>query len=659
MLKNVNIIKDFYFDQPRRAALAAALITTTFLGSGVAYAQSLETKSVTVGGRERVYYYYVPDNIDDDGFNPVVYALHDNGQSVEEFAEQSGWTDLADENGFAVVFPAAMGDEHKWGLNAAGEDDYLYAVSQHAALNLPLPAAEGGQAQGGRAGQGGGGAGQAQGGGRAEQAQRGGAGQAQRGGRGGPPTVPTWQPFHYLTGAGAGGTVAQAFVMNYPGIYASVATLDGAAYGHAYQYGDQSAQGYLLNQRGGKNPAAVWKQTKDEVPVAAWLFTSGEPTEREASQEEYWKAANNVAEAGESTTLGGLETTVYADPENPASQLLTTVVGADATYNSEIASAIWDNLFSRTARWPTSANGELGVLMPKAEVEQAFDVKSIDIGDLTYTYYVHVPSNVESGEGLPLLLSAHGARFPAWQFISQTNFHELGEKEGFVTVYLQGQGNRWTVEDPNGPDAQYVAAVIEQVAADYGIDRSRVYMHGFSFGSALTYMMSITRPDLFAAVAPTSGIGPMPEAVVAAAAEQSDKGLRIPMMIVYGSSDGGSSMDGMIPAQGVLRNAIDEMKAFNGIKTEDRTELYDSRNGEPYQILVPGADLIQEAVDERFPEGRFQNYAYSTDDGLNLLSFVWVLDMPHGQAPGQTDLMWDFLQQWQRNPDGSLRYLGD
>src|SRR5258706_14187663 len=112
--------------------------------------------------------------------------------------------------------------------------------------------------------------------------------------------------------------------------------------------------------------------------------------------------------------------------------------------------------------------------------------------------------------------------------------HEVGKKEGFITVYVNAQQNRWDFTDPDGADSKYIHNVIDDLATSYGADRSRVYMQGFSFGSGMTYMMGIAHPELFAAVSPNNGIGPMPDAVLARAKGFKAKSdVRTPMSICY------------------------------------------------------------------------------------------------------------------------------
>ncbi|MDB5453370.1 MAG: Poly(3-hydroxybutyrate) depolymerase-like protein, partial [Caulobacteraceae bacterium] len=186
-----------------------------------------------------------------------------------------------------------------------------------------------------------------------------------------------------------------------------------------------------------------------------------------------------------------------------------------------------------------------------------------------------------------------------------------------------------------------------------------VYMQGFSLGSGLTYMMGITHPQLFAAVSPNSGIGPMSPEVGAWVSDLKAKSdARIPMMIVYGDVDGGSSTDAKIPAQGVLRGAIDEMKTYNRISTPDRVVTFNSPNSAPYDILLPGGKAVSDGLGARYPKGRFKIAQYSSSDPtpLNLFNFVWVTDLPHGGDPRQAKLEWDYFKHWRRNPDGTLAY---
>jgi pimeloyl-ACP methyl ester carboxylesterase len=217
----------------------------------------------------------------------------------------------------------------------------------------------------------------------------------------------------------------------------------------------------------------------------------------------------------------------------------------------------------------------------------------------------------------------------------------------------------WDFTRPDGPDQKFIEQMIQEVVKTYGADRSRIYMQGFSFGSGMTFQMGITHPELFAAISPNNGFGALTKEVqVAVEAVKAKSDIRIPTMMVYGAVDSGSSVDGTIPAQGVLRDAIDQLKTFNHVTTPDRIEKVSSANSDPYESLVPGGRFVHAAVDRHYPDGRFQIYQYSSSDSkpLSLFDVVWVKDLSHGADLREAQLEWDFFKHWRRNPDGTLSF---
>ena len=617
-----------------RLVAAAALIAGT-LGA-TAHAAGLTRQTVSFDGEDRPYEVYVSSKASRNAYNFVVFALPDNGQTAEQFAEQSGWVKLAEDNGFAVVFPEPV--KGVWAPNSGGEDAYLKAVFDHAKSHLTVAAPEGAP-RGGRP-EGGGG--------------EGGAGRN-------PNRAPTWLPWYYLTGSGAGGTAAEGFAMNYPGLFAGVATLNAAPLEAAYRQGDAPAQGYFQYMRAGKNAAPFWKQLKKDVPVAVWLFNSGDGGAGLTKQVDYWKHSDAASGAAEARTIQGLATTVYSNASNPSQQVRVTKLVAGRAYDGALSATVWNDFFAHTARWTSSANGDLGPMLTEAEVNKAFEVKSLDVGDgRPYKYYVKTPSSYRPGQHLPVVIATHGAFFPAWLYLSQIRFHDLGEREGFITVYANGHNNIWDFTKPEGSDQKFLNQLVADLSRDYGVDRGRVYLQGFSFGSGLTFMMGVSYPQLFAAVSPNNGIGPMSKEVtswIGGVKAKSD--VRMPMMIVYGDVDSGASVDATIPAQGVLRDAIDLMKSFDHIAGSDRYETVSSPNAEPYQVLIPGAKVVHAGVDARFPMGRFTVYQYASADPkpLDLFQLVWVKDLPHGADLREAKLEWDFFKHWSRGADGSLTYV--
>jgi poly(3-hydroxybutyrate) depolymerase len=655
----------------RTLMVALAVLSCAAAGGSVASASAapeLQRNRVSVDGQNRDYYYFVPRDVDPHGFNLVVYALQDDHESVQQFARRSGWLQVAQKNGFVVVFPQAQ--DERWLTDAGSEDDYLKAVFEDAKTHMWLPWVPGSRGPGFAGGEGAGGppgavppvlpvarrpmfhGPGAQGRGHAR-GGRGGAGMGPIG------PVHSWLPFQYLTGEGAGATLALSFAMNHPDLFAAVATLNGSPYAQAYDVADHAADGSTLRMWVGWDVWASWEPLKKDVPVAVWLFTSGAPKAGEIRQADYWRRADGAG-PGKSQMIDGFRTVVYQNASNATAQVRTTEVPQGTKFDATMASAIWDRLFSHVARWTDAPNGRLGRLLTPAEVRQQFEVRNITVDGQSYVYYLSLPPGYRPGEHLPLVLCAHGGAYPAWLYLSQLKMQDVGRKEGFITAYLQEPAYFWHFTDPDGPDARFIQKVVADVESNFGADRHRIYMQGFSLGSGMTYMMGITHPRLFAAVSPNSGIGPMSPAVEARiAAIKGHADIRMPVIIMYGNADHGGSIDGQLPAGiGVLEPALREWKAFDHITTPDRAQPYDSPSSPPYNILVPGAKLVRADIGKHYPDGRLKIYEYYSDDSrpLNLLDFVWVKDMAHAQFKGEAQMEWDFFKHWSRNDNGSLTY---
>jgi poly(3-hydroxybutyrate) depolymerase len=635
---------------------------------------SLSKGMVNVDGMNRSYSFYVSTKAKRDAFNYVVFALPDNGQTTEEFAKQSGWVKMAEDNGFAVIFPEPA--DKTWSAIGGGEDRYLEALWNYAQSHLTPPGGMGGpggmdgpggprgprdaggpDGAGGPGGPGLAGAGPREGGPAADAAAEGGGGP--RAGRG-PQGVPHWFAFEYMTGSGVGGRIAQEFAVSHPGRFAAVATLNGAPFRATYVHGDEPSQAYLQYMRPGKEAPPQWKQLKKEVPVAVWMFNSGAATPAQIREANYWKQVDRVALAPANRAIDGFQTAVYSDPANNSQQVRITTLPASAKYDEAMTSAIFNDFFVHVGRWTSSPNGDLGSALSEAEVNKMFDVETVNIEGVSYKYYLKLPSSYRKGKALPLVLSAHGANFPAWMYLSQIKMHEVGEKEGFITVYLNADHQHWDFTQPNSRSAKFIQQVVDEVISKYGADRSRVYMQGFSFGSGMTLMMGLAHPQMFAAVSPNNGIGDFSKDVMSWLADLKAKSdIRMPTFIVYGDVDSGASTDASIPAGDVLQHAIDYQKVYNHIATKDRIETYDSPHTAPYDVLIPGARLVRAGVDKRYPEGRFKIYTYMSADPkpLNLFDFVWVTDLSHGGDFREAQLEWDYFKKWRRNPDGSLTYI--
>ncbi len=128
--------------------------------------------------------------------------------------------------------------------------------------------------------------------------------------------------------------------------------------------------------------------------------------------------------------------------------------------------------------------------------------RDFQVGDLTRRALVYVPEGTNQP---PLLISLHGMGIGAgWHQGGMMKFEPIADREKFVVVYPEAdQDLRWDLGGTH--DTDFMLAIIEQMSAEHGIDRSRVYASGFSMGGMFSYTLACKLPEVFAAIAPGNG----------------------------------------------------------------------------------------------------------------------------------------------------------
>ena len=124
---------------------------------------------------------------------------------------------------------------------------------------------------------------------------------------------------------------------------------------------------------------------------------------------------------------------------------------------------------------------------------------------------LHVPSTLV--RPAPLVLMLHGVLATAASTAAQTGWSDLADREGFVVAYPQGYASSWnagtccgTAAAESVDDVGFLVSAVDTIAAALPlVDRSRVYLAGFSNGGMMALRAGCERPDVFAAVASVSG----------------------------------------------------------------------------------------------------------------------------------------------------------
>lgn len=144
------------------------------------------------------------------------------------------------------------------------------------------------------------------------------------------------------------------------------------------------------------------------------------------------------------------------------------------------------------------------------------------IGGQARTVIVHVPSGYTGLTKVPLVLNLHGSGSTAEAQEAFTGMDATADTYGFIVAYPQGligdgTGYDWnvpgeplvggrSVPDGAADDVTFLTDLVGVLEHRYCIGSARVYATGFSGGARTASQLACDASDVFAAVAPVSGL---------------------------------------------------------------------------------------------------------------------------------------------------------
>jgi len=228
---------------------------------------------------------------------------------------------------------------------------------------------------------------------------------------------------------------------------------------------------------------------------------------------------------------------------------------------------------------------------------------------------VYVPSRLPAQGTRALVVVLHGGlgnaqRIETGQSESGLNMDSVAEKAGFVVAYLNGTpATRRFGADKLGwnagggccgqpaendvDDVRYIRSVVAHLAAQYGIDQSRIYGIGHSNGGMMTQRV-MCETGLYAAAVSISGPLNLESANCSAA-----RGKRI--LAIHGAEDVNVPIAGGRGAQGISQ------AVYN---SEERTRRSFVSSGASYDLLVvKGADHRLDHIEQAIQQSEGQSIA--------------------------------------------------
>jgi polyhydroxybutyrate depolymerase len=145
---------------------------------------------------------------------------------------------------------------------------------------------------------------------------------------------------------------------------------------------------------------------------------------------------------------------------------------------------------------------------------------TIAVGGRERSYLTYVPKGLATGAALVMVMHGSMENGTRARVEAGYGFDRLADAHGFVVAYPDAYEGYWngcnTVGDFSAnkldiDDVGFLTALADSLAAQYGIDRNRVFAAGTSRGGHMAFRLALEAPQHFRAVAAVSASVPVPE----------------------------------------------------------------------------------------------------------------------------------------------------
>lgn len=267
--------------------------------------------------------------------------------------------------------------------------------------------------------------------------------------------------------------------------------------------------------------------------------------------------------------------------------------------------------------------------------ESRFSDIDVQGGEYLETWFEYVPNEVLRGEvpdgTVPLILANHGSGDDPRLFVDETGWLSLIGEERLILV---------------APEHQYVtqearpymlSALVNYMLETYPeIDRTRVYVTGYSMGGRATVVTATGNPSLFAAAVCMSGPTAFPDEF-----RENFKEVDLPFMYLisrYDSPSRAVDANGNLHEQGQI--LLNEFLAFNNMSplTFDFNEYPISGfSGDRWSQTLLNNEYIN------------YNWMQLNDRGAPMVALSYIEELIHCLYPEYAQMSWKFMKQFTRN----------
>ncbi len=145
---------------------------------------------------------------------------------------------------------------------------------------------------------------------------------------------------------------------------------------------------------------------------------------------------------------------------------------------------------------------------------------SMEVAGVQRSYRTYVPKGLPKGAPLVLVMHGSGEGPQAIRMGTGYGFERLADQHGFAVAYPKSFGFDWNdcsaigntaVDGVRADDAGFLAALVDKLVGEIGVDPARVFAAGVSNGGSMALRLALEHPQRYRAVAAALANVPAPQ----------------------------------------------------------------------------------------------------------------------------------------------------
>ncbi|MEP6872035.1 MAG: PHB depolymerase family esterase [Anaerolineaceae bacterium] len=248
-------------------------------------------------------------------------------------------------------------------------------------------------------------------------------------------------------------------------------------------------------------------------------------------------------------------------------------------------------------------------------------IDSVESPETDRSYRIHLPTGYNPNRPAPLVMNFHGSSKTALEQETYSGLGPVADRQGFILVSPEGSGwpQGWEVvgvyADSGTDDLVVTRQIVEAIEAAFCIDPQRIYATGHSNGAEMASQVGCFLPDIFAAVAPVSGV-----------VYQGCDGRPMPVISLHGTEDYNVPFETAQPAMA-------EWASHNGCSTVEEIVQVTEHVSRESHLGCDGADVVLYVIDgggHTWPDAEdFSGGAGPTTHEISANDLIWEFFASH------------------------------